>query len=219
MGRARILKQPLLIAALAAAPMALGGCAMTSTYGTGEAPEMALFREMTGGLMSRDEKKPIDYQPRAPLVMPASAEQLPPPEETASVADPDWPIDPNERTIAEDARNQDDDPYNDVTPEDYRRLRPLKGLFGSRTQAPRRPNDDLAADRQDFYAFIHSKQKQRDDFNKALADSKGLGHPQERRYLTDPPLTYREPADTAPQEFKDIGKNRPFWKKLFPGAG
>ena len=28
----------------------------TSTYGTGEAPEMALFREMTGGLLGKDEK-------------------------------------------------------------------------------------------------------------------------------------------------------------------
>jgi hypothetical protein len=218
MGRARILKQPLLFAALAAAPMALGGCAMTSTYGTGEAPEMALFREMTGGLMSRDEKKPIDYQPRAPLVMPASAEQLPPPAETASAADPDWPIDPNERIVAS-AASQDDNPDNDVTQEDYRRLRPLTGLFSSGKPAPRRPNDDLAADREQFYDFIQQAKKQRGDFSQAVADSKGLGHPQERRYLTDPPLTYREPADTAPEEFKDIGKHRPFWKKLFPGAG
>ena len=54
-----------------AALLPLAGCSMTSTYGTGEAPEMALFREMIGRLLDKNKKKPpIDYQPRAPLVMP-----------------------------------------------------------------------------------------------------------------------------------------------------
>ena len=55
MGRPGILQ----IAALSlplGAPLALGGCAMTSTYGTGEAPEVALLREMTGGLISGEKK-------------------------------------------------------------------------------------------------------------------------------------------------------------------
>jgi len=63
---------PLLSSALLLAlPLALGGCGMgTSTYGTGEMPEVAMFREMTGGLMNKNQKKgPIEYQPRAPLVM------------------------------------------------------------------------------------------------------------------------------------------------------
>ena len=38
---------------------------------------MALFREMTGGLVGKGEKKTIQYQPRAPLVMPPAAGQLP----------------------------------------------------------------------------------------------------------------------------------------------
>ena len=32
---------------------------------------MAMFREVTGGILDKNKKKqPIDYQPRAPLVMP-----------------------------------------------------------------------------------------------------------------------------------------------------
>ena len=60
--------------AMIAAATALGGCMQTATYGTGKSPEVAMFTEMTGGLLGRNqEKKPIDYQPRAPLVMPPRA--------------------------------------------------------------------------------------------------------------------------------------------------
>ena len=68
-----------------------------TTYGTGENPEMAIFREMTGGLGAQ-KKEQIDYQPRAPLVMPPSTEALPPPAETASVGNADWPADPDKTT-------------------------------------------------------------------------------------------------------------------------
>ena len=57
MGRGKVSNSLMLLAL--AAPVALTGCAMTSTYGTGEVPEMALFREMTGGLMSKEKKEPI----------------------------------------------------------------------------------------------------------------------------------------------------------------
>jgi hypothetical protein len=70
--------------------MLLAGCG-PSTYGTGEVPEFAILREVTGGL-GAPKKKPIEYQPRAPLVMPPSAAQLPAPvEPAAEAADVQWP--------------------------------------------------------------------------------------------------------------------------------
>jgi hypothetical protein len=200
---------------LLAMPVALGGCAMTSTYGTGQAPEMALFREMTGGLLSRnDEKKPIEYQPRAPLVLPKPGEQLPEPVQTASAADPDWPIDPDERILTPD--DGDGNPDNDITQEDYRRLKPLTGAFGPNRVKPVR-NNFYDQERDDFYAFVHQGTDQRKSFSKSIAESKGYTRT-ERRYLTDPPLAYREPAATAPTEEVETGvKKRGFWRKLLPG--
>ena len=205
-----------LMVVVLAAPAGLAGCAATSTYGTGEAPEMALFREMTGGLLSKDKKQGIDYQPRAPLVMPPNTDQLPPPVEAASTAtDPSWPIDPSERVVA---RADDGNPRNDISQEEYRRLRPLSGAFGERPTIQVSGNNDLAVEREEYYRIVNRNRTQQAEFKKALADSKGLSRT-DRRYLTDPPLAYREPAPTAPVEEIETGvKKKGFWRRLLPGG-
>ncbi len=208
----RKLSRSLFVVVLAA-PVTLGGCA-TSTYGTGEAPEMALFREMTGGLLSRDKKDPIDYEPRAPLVMPADTKDLPQPIETASAADPNWPIDPSERAVVSadelDARNGQDQ---------YRRLRPLSGVLPATEEpAATAAQDDRSLERAEYYRLVNRNTRQRQDFAKALADSKGYTR-RERRYLTDPPLAYREPADSVPTDSLKTGvKKRGFFARLFGGG-
>ncbi len=198
-----------LIFAAAAAPLALGGCAMTSTYGTGEAPEVALLREMSGGLLS-SKQKPIEYQPRAPLVMPQN-DQLPPPSDTAAVTSPDWPVDPKDTAVASAAK--DDNPYDDVTVADYQRTRPLAELQPKKKLTP--PKNDRMSDRQEYYRLARQGRGEGEAFGKALADSKGYSNSQERRYLTDPPLTYRAPADTAPSGAATGVKKRHFWSFLF----
>ncbi len=212
MGRPK-LSQSLLFVALAS-PMALGGCAMTSTYGTGQAPEMALFREMTGGLLSKEKKGPIDYQPRAPLVLPPSGEQLPAPVETASITNPDWPVDSEDRAIMHD--DGDGNPDNDITREDYRRLKPLAGILSPGTH-PTPAQNDLQAERDEYYRFVRQG-SHREEFAKAVAETKGYTR-KERRYLTDPPEELREPADTAPvAEVEDGVKKRRLLWRLFPGS-
>ncbi|MGH6923441.1 MAG: hypothetical protein ACRED5_06850, partial [Propylenella sp.] len=182
---------PLLSAAMAA-PAWLAGCSPTATYGTGEAPEVALFREVTGGFLGSNKKEPIQYQPRAPLVMPPTAEQLPPPAEAAAAASADWPIDPNQR-VAALPRGSTDARYGGSQAE-YRRLKPLIGVLPE----PPRTNTSTGSP----YDIVRARQ-QREQFRKALAESKGFGRT-ERRYLTDPPNEYREPAATAPAEFENI---------------
>ncbi len=211
MGRRRISTS--LMVVVLASPAGLAGCAATSTYGTGEAPEVALFREMTGGLLSREKKDPIDYEPRAPLVMPPNAKQLPPPVETAAAADPNWPIDPSERVVASatDAEN----PQDVVNQAEYRRLRPLADAMPETPRSTTAAQDDLSIERAERYKFIHQAKQQNEQFSKALADANGLSH-DERRYLTDPPLAYRQPSDTAPTGEVETGvKKRGFWRRLF----
>jgi hypothetical protein len=174
------------------APAWLAGCSPTATYGTGEAPEMALFREMTGGFLSSEKKEPIAYQTRAPLVMPPSAEALPPPVEAAAAASPDWPIDPNERNAGAPKANAD--LRYGAAQAEYRRLKPLAGAFPERSDLPEPTGSP--------YDIVHSK-RQQEQFRAAVAEARGYGRT-ERRYLTEPPNEYRQPASTAPAEFEDI---------------
>jgi len=198
---------PLLSSALLLAlPLALGGCGMgTSTYGTGEMPEVAMFREMTGGLMNKNQKKePIEYQPRAPLVLPPATEtaaaELPPPVESAAAAAPDWPVDREQLKAEADARANDGDPKNDINQAEYNRLKPLGGIFHPRGQ----PEQTFVAEdegKADYYNTVVHGKAQRQQFAAAVADSKGYGNTSERRYLTDPPLTYRAPDSNVPADY------------------
>ena len=202
-----------------AALLPLGGCGMT-TYGTGQAPEMALFREMGGGILNRNEKKePIDYQPRAPLVMPPSAEtasagQLPEPMETASAASPDWPMDPSER-IGASAEYDGNNPAAGQA--EYRRLRPLAGVFSNQGARPTYQIDETG--KTEYYNSIVHNSRQREEFKQALAESKGYGGT-ERRFLTDPPLTYREPVATVPgvEPVVPPKKKKNFLSRWFSGG-
>jgi len=187
-------------------PLALGGCGIgTSTYGTGEMPEVAMFHEMTGGLMDKNHKKePIEYQPRAPLVMPPAAEtaagELPPPVESAADVAPDWPVDREQLKAEADARANDGDPRNDINQAEYNRLKPLGGIFGPHSQ----PEQTFVSEdegKSDYYKTIVHGKAQRKEFAKAVADSKGYGNTTERRYLTDPPLTYRAPDSNVPADY------------------
>jgi hypothetical protein len=193
--------------AVLGATSGLGGCMSGATYGTGEVPEMAVFREMTGGLAS-EKKKPIEYQPRAPLVMPPAQAQatLPAPVTTAdaTAGSTAWPQDPDQTK-----RSKDYGPENArtaISQADYDRLKPLGAL--ARNDGSNRPaiiggnedhNDHPA------YAIVHSKQQQV-AVRTAMDEANGLGPMKERRYLTDPPDTLRQPAASAPAEFDDIKK-------------
>ena len=113
--------------------------------------------------------------------------------ESAEAASPDWPVDRNQLTAEADARADDGDPRNDINQAEYRRLKPLAGLRSQRSV----PEQIFVADddgKSDYYNTVVHGRAQREQFAKALADSKGYGRTEERRYLTDPPIAYREPV-------------------------
>jgi hypothetical protein len=184
-------------AALLVAPMLAGGCISTATYGTGESPELAIFREVLGGF-GAPKKQPIEYQPRAPLVLPPTGETLPPPVETAAVANPDWPVDPNAASAATDF----DNPERAVSPEEAQRLAPLAVMSSPPTE-PQRPDNNYNPS-----LDVIGKQKQLTAFRTAVAEENSVVSAGGRRYLTEPPDTYREPATTAPTEFEEIEKKK-----------
>lgn len=60
-----------------------------------ESPEGRIFRGLLSGMGIIDEQRPpIDYRQRAPLVLPRG-NALPPPQESASARNPNWPNDPD----------------------------------------------------------------------------------------------------------------------------
>ena len=209
-----------LCALVALAATGLGGCISTATYGTGEAPETTLLREATGGMLDKldgEEKVAIDYEPRAPLVIPPAA-QLPTPSPAPSqVAGGNWPADhgqsSGERQIAAESGQT-----RAMSPEYVRRMKAL----GEITGAGRTPQEAAAARQRKLYerdpakAFL-AEREGRDEFKAALAEAEGLSRT-ERRYLTDPPTHYRQPAESAPAEFEDIKKGEGnFFSRLFGG--
>jgi hypothetical protein len=161
---------------------------------------MAIFRELSGGLGAQ-KKEPIVYQPRAPLVMPPSSEGLPPPAAAAATANAAWPHDPDQTA---EGRRQfgDDNPRDDVSPEEARRLAPLTAM-GELPGGPKGWNDN------DNPAYDVVNKEKRESFQAALDEADGIR--QERRYLTDPPEAFRAPATTAPAEFEEIKRERGFF--------
>lgn len=203
---------PALAAILLGSAM-VGGCFSTSTYGTGQSPEVAIFKEMTGNIGGK-KKAPIEYQARAPLVMPPSGE-LRQPVETASVSNPQWPDDPDKRVAGEKISGFDN-ARDELTPDYVASLKPLAGL----NPDPNRdgPSSKKSENFQPAYDIVGKGGSQAKEFNAALQEAEGYDASR-RKYLTEPPLEARAPAPTAPTQFDDIKKKRGnFLTKWFTGG-
>lgn len=171
----------------------LGGCISPATYGTGEAPELSIFREATGGFVSPAREK-VDYKPRSPLVVPPRAELRPPESATTAAADPAWPKEPQE-------------------PE---RIAGIGGILqsraveGSSAQAPRKAPEERTVQEQIDAAKA---------FRAAVAERDGTGGgPYQRRYLTEPPEAYRQPSPDAPTQVAEgeaAPQKKGFFSRLF----
>ncbi|MBK1622784.1 hypothetical protein [Afifella marina] len=199
--------------ALAMGAMLLGGCP-GRTYGTGEAPEMAIFSEVAAvGNLGGKEKKPIDYRPRSPLVMPPSAE-LRPPEPEAGVRTANWPTgpQPNASAVALNPADPDNNiARDDMSPEYVSSLKPLSGMARKRQPGEREDDAEIGVK----YDLVRNRQAAK-DVKEKMAEAKGIGIT-ERRYLTDPPEAYREPAETAPVDPEATGEKKKgnFFTRMF----
>lgn len=159
-----------------------------------------------------DDKPEITYRERAPLVVPPKMQELPPPQQSASAANPAWPQDPDvlRRKKAEEERKRVRMSSQEAERNSNRPLsaaernagfRPGAGLDNSRGNDGR----DWRLNADHYWndpAMITELQKQNEDIN--LGEGKLVaGQEPERRYLTDPPTGYRSPSAKAPVELPE----------------
>lgn len=187
-------------AIVAVSAVALSGCVgMAPTYGTGKAADTQLMEDVSSMFsLAPKKKEQIDYKPRPELVKPAKADALPAPQDNITTASAGaWPESPEARLTrirAEATANRDN---LDFQPEVELDVKPTRQTI----RATR--GDDVNMD-----GSTKSIESQRKDFNQRLAMNR-QGSPTERRYLSEPPLEYRQPAATAATD--DVGEDE--WKK------
>lgn len=183
---------PLLLAGLLAS-----GCMSSPTYGTGVSANEQLLTDVSSMVSLKPNRgDPIEYKPRPELVRPSQgqAAELPPPQEkVASAQNPDWPESPEERRKrlrkqADD--NQDNQFYqspiiNDVSGSGGGSATASSSSGGRTGDLGVRPVGQAEAERREV--------------KKRLADAR-QGSATKRRYLSEPPLDYRQPAATAPTD-------------------
>jgi hypothetical protein len=183
---------------VAVSAMSLAGCMSSPTYGTGKTANQQLLEDLTGIMSIKSKRGPqIAYQPRPELVKPETTAVLPPPQENVTTASTSaWPESPEERLArirASATANQGNAAF-----------RPQVQVESIPGATVIKPTEGLDADP---LARKPNSAQQRAAFKQALSEHNGA-IPQ-RKYLSEPPLVYREPAATAP--VNDIGEDE--WKK------
>lgn len=152
------------------------------------------------GLKDEDPKPEIEYRERAPLVVPPKTpESLPPPQESAANANPNWPKDPDvaRRKREAEADKQPvlrDDPGRPLLPSELNKGK--RRSLSASNSAPTEPvgagsqRDVLLPDQLGFTGWMNGLTGKQDQltFN---------GEP-ERDNLIQPPTGYQTPAPNAP---------------------
>jgi len=191
---------------LVASSLLLAACVGSPTYGTDKSASEQLASDVTGILsIGPKRREPIDYKPRPELVKPSAAAtaQLPPPQDSvAANASPNWPESPEQkraRLRAEATANQDDPSYRS----------PIVSDVALAAEPSAKRKELGAAERgEDSGVNTRIKPAQREEFNRRLGETK-QGSSTTRKYLSEPPIAYRQPAPTAP--VGDVGEDE--WKK------
>ncbi|TCD16640.1 hypothetical protein [Oricola cellulosilytica] len=180
--------------ALFAAAFVLSGC-LGPTYGTDRTAGEQLVDDLSEIVSLRGERpEPIDYTPRPGLVKPADTATLPEPQQNIADASGEWPESPEERLarIRQEA--------------DEGTIRPGLAKKAGLSEQPKFPGTgagESLRDRGDTPTEVAKsrtliKQQQHEEVTVAAAA------PARRTYLTDPPVEYRQPADTA--AYGDLGE-------------
>lgn len=185
---------------LAASGLALSGCMSSPTYGTDRTATEQLVGDLSNALsFSPPKRDPIEYKPRPALVKPAPGqkESLPPPQDAITqTASAQWPESPEQRRqrMREEAAKHFDDTNFQAQIEDDVQTDPVavkKAMAESGSNHPPPPDAGKDATR-------------RSEVNRRLVENR-QGDPASRKYLSEPPLTYRSAAATAPQN--DLGED------------
>ncbi len=182
------------ISAVLAGGSLLSGCLSGSpTYGTGVASDKQLLEDVSSVMSIVPKKKPqIDYKPRPELVKTTDADVLPAPQDdivTASSGTELWPESPEQRRArlrAEATKNRDNTNF-----------RPEIRDGEPDPDAPKITSPAMLEG--PGYAFnqpVETARSQR-EYRKRKVETM-QGSPTKRRFLSEPPVEYRVPIDSAP---------------------
>lgn len=190
-----------LAAPLVMSSLVLAGCVSSPTYGTDKTSTEQLAGDLTGILsVAPKNRNRIDYKPRPELVRPKSGEKLalPAPQESIVTAEAtQWPESPEQRRArlrAEATENRDTPGWR---PE-------IQGDVNAPSSAPALPAGASQHSVDSGVQRVGAKVDERKAFNQRLAEVR-QGSDTQRKYLSEPPLTYRQPAGSAP--VGDIGED------------
>lgn len=177
------------------ASLGLAGCVSDPTYGTGKSASSQLLDDMSsiGTIGPTKRGGGIDYKPRPDLVKPVAGQRdsLPQPQESvARAGDPSWPESPEQRRKrlrGEIEANRDNPNFvSPIAPD------------GPSGVAPRAQKLPSGSSRREDYA---SRDSVLDPAVAAAAKQAQIdragGTPDKRKYLSEPPVAYRQPAASA----------------------
>lgn len=174
------------IGALMTASLVLSGC-MGPTYGTDKTATAQLIDDLgnIASIGSVNKSAEIAYKPRPAIVTPTDTASLPAPQQNVAENNPAWvesPEQTRQRLREEADANSGNSAYTSplARPEITKPGRSGPKLVGRAADAP--PPMNAVAQRQ---AYLDAQKIQKGAYS------------DRRRFLSDPPLTYRQPAETA----------------------
>lgn len=187
-----------LVATMAALPLA--GCVSSPTYGTDKSANAQLLDDMTN-IVSMGPKRPaVEYKPRPELVRPGKgqAASLPAPQDKITGSSTAWPESPEQRRArlrAEATANQGNPNYVSPIASDAPLARSSSHYMSGTSRREEAPT--LVPSTKNNRAEVQRLQQERRNQTIGTADT--------RRYLSEPPITYRQPAATA--DTGDLGED------------
>lgn len=193
----RFIRIALVAGTVSAAGIVVSGCVASPTYGTDKTAGQQLVEDVSGILSlgpSRKKGQQIAYKPRPALVTPETTAVLPEPQDDVTTAsNPAWPESPEQRLArirAEADENVDNPVYRSSVINDVREQ-------GSSITY----DDPLLSG--------GSNRERLAELRRRKIEAKGGGNATSRKYLSEPPVVYRQPAESAPTD--ELGESE--WRK------
>jgi hypothetical protein len=192
---------------------ALSACVRGTTYGTGVTQEAQTFDDLYNMFTLKQQRKDIDYSERPDLVVPQDKTALPAPVETeASTSNPAWPESPEERIARVREQAGEADPRSG----DYSVQEQLRKKEGIEVETYNPKGEFVAGktDRDGNPLLYNSSSKEARKKVLEAKTSQSISTGASRKYLTEPPVKYRVPADTAPSGEEALTEEELLKRKL-----
>ena len=208
-------RKVVIAAVLVTGCLSLGGC-LGPTYGTGKSQGETLFDDMNNFVSLGDtgDRKSIAYTPRQELVKPENTSVLPAPQVARNTTgDPNWPESPEQRSARlQAAAYQGDGPI----PADVATAR-KEGVTQAYLDRTSSDGFDFGKNNDDAPLLTPQQLRSRGELVRARLKERAQGSPAQRKYLSEPPVAYRQPAATAP--VGDPGVDESVKERRLRGSG